>query len=173
MEVIVQSQLAIAAIMITTSMSSAAFGQTQIPLCDFVTRVVAARANDFASIRGPEEELLGAKTGLYVGKLSPGPTAKCSVGRDKGTVSYICNYDSAESMAAMKPIYERYRADLVKCYSDISFDDGTRGSEEKHNEQWFVAGQNAQVKLTLSASNLAYINKNKPALLQLSIRSLP
>lgn len=167
--------------------SNLAIAQQKPAICDFIERVVAAKANDFATIRGAEAKVLGVSSGLYKGKIVPNPNASCNIGpqsvrngRTEAAI-YMCEVGRAKTMAAIKPLYDQLREGLARCYPDIQFKVGAKGNDQSHNETWFVSGRNARVTLTLQAMDSRFMTdsvpelandktKNTPANLSLRIR---
>jgi hypothetical protein len=143
-------------------------------------KVVAAKADDFASIRSSVK----VKALAYAGNLTPGAQSTCEVmaqtdGKTEPAM-YSCELRASETMAGLKPEYERFKTELQTCDPNIQFTQESAGSEATHDESWAFTGHNAGIEVALMAQDMRYIleglkefadekRKQKPALLLLDI----
>ncbi|MBZ5701827.1 MAG: hypothetical protein LAN84_08265 [Acidobacteriia bacterium] len=155
-------------------------------LCEFIEKVRAAQADDFAAIRTEQADKI---FGNYEGKLTPDAQTTCNVwphqevqGRMTRAL-YACQMRRAKTMAEIKPEYERIKAELQACDAGLRFKEGSKGSEKTHDETWYFVGANDKVRVTVQALDNRFMidtaaemvnetTKQTPASLTLSIRAL-
>ena len=132
--------------------ASAAGAADKPPLCDFLEKVRAGSANEFAALRGEGERDIFLNK--YPGTLVPEPNVTCSIHRDGQKDSYDCAGTWA-SMAELKSTFERYASALPVCYPKMAFKRGANGSEATHNEQRFISGGDRHVHLEVTATDFS------------------
>ena len=159
--------------------SNLALAQTKPAICDFIERVVGAKADDFAAIRGAEEKILGVSSGLYAGKITPDPKASCNIAKSsvrEGKTSpavYMCEVTRAKTMASIKGSYDQIKSALAQCYPDIQFKEGAKGSDATHDQTWFITGHNARMSLALQAMDNRYMIDTAPELVNAKTKTTP
>jgi hypothetical protein len=159
--------------------SNLAVAQTKPAICNFIEQIAAAKANDFATIRGDEEKILGAPSGVYKGKIAPDPHASCTIVRGsvrngKTTAAlYSCEMTRTKTMAGIKASYDQIKSALAQCYPDIQFAEGSKGSDAKHDQTWFVSGHNARITLALQAMDNRFMIDTAPELVNAKTKSAP
>lgn len=154
------------------------------PICDFVDKIIAARADDFRAIRSTVADPI-FKT--YDGQLTLDAQSSCTAftrnerSRRPEGPAYICDIRKARSMADMRPVYDHFRADLLPCYPNFVFRDTVTGSNATRDEQWAVHGGNDTVTVMMYAVDTRFMAdaggdlidddmKRYPARLKLSVQ---
>jgi hypothetical protein len=155
-------------------------------LCEFIEKVLAAQANDFAAIRTEKADEI---FGNFEGKLTPDAQITCNVwphGEVKGKMMralYTCHMGRTKTMAEIKPEYERIKAELQACDAGLRVKEGSKGAEKTHNETWYFIGVNSRFHVTLQALDNRFMmdiapdlvneeTKQTPASLTMSINAL-
>lgn len=145
-------------------------------LCEFIEKVLAAQADDFAAIHAETADKI---FGNYEGKLTLDAQATCNVwphGEVKGKMTralYACHMGRAKTMAEIKPEYERIKAELQACDAGLRFKEGSKGAEKTHNETWYFIGVNDRVHVTLQALDNRFMTDTAPDLVNEETKQTP
>jgi len=145
-------------------------------LCEFIEKVLAAQADDFAAIRTEKADEI---FGNFEGKLTPDAQATCNVwphGEVQGRMTralYACHMGRAKTMAEIKPEYERIKAELQACDAGLQFKEGSKGAEKTHNETWYFIGVNGRVHVTLQALDNRFMIDTAPDMVNEETKQTP
>jgi hypothetical protein len=141
---------------------TAAAGETlNRPLCDFVQKVLAAKATEFNTLKGEAQNPAVFKNEVFHGTLLPAPGAKCTlfirtkVGRAELDPKYSCTIGTAPNFVTANRIFARSAADLRACYSNAQFSDSFDGDGRDPTESvnWTVTAEGRDFRLELQMSN--------------------
>jgi len=141
---------------------TAAAGETaNRPLCDFVQKVLAAKATEFNTLKGEAQNPAVFKNEVFHGTLLPAAGAECTlfvrtkVGRAELDPKYSCTIGSAPDFATANRIFARSAADLRACYGQARFSDSFDGDGRDPTESvdWTVTAEGPDFRLELQMSN--------------------
>ena len=141
---------------------TAAAGETaNRPLCDFVQKVLAAKATEFNTLKGEAQNPAVFKNEVFHGTLLPAAGAECTlfirtkVGRAELDPKYSCTIGSAANFAAANRIFARGAADLRACYSSARFSDSFDGDGRNPADSvdWTLTAEGPDFRLELQMSN--------------------
>ena len=142
--------------------STAAAAETaNRPLCDFVQKVLAARATEFNTLKGEARNPRVFNNEVFWGTLLPSPGTECTlfirtkVGRAELDPKYSCTIGSAPDFAAANRIFARATADLRACFSQAQFSDSYDGDgrDPRESVDWMVTAEGRDFRLELQMSN--------------------
>jgi hypothetical protein len=141
---------------------TAAAGETvSHPLCDFVQKVLAAKATEFNTLKGEAQNPAVFKNEVFHGTLLPAPGAECTlfvrtkVGRAELDPKYYCTIGKAPNFAAANRVFQRAAADLRACYSQARFSDSFDGDGRNPTDSvdWMLTAEGPDFRLELQMSN--------------------
>ena len=141
---------------------TAAAGETaNRPLCDFVQKVLAAKATEFDTLKGEAQNPAVFKNEVFKGTLLPAAGADCTlfvrtkVGRAELDPKYSCTIGSAPNFAAANRLFARAAADLRACFSQARFTDSYDGDGRNPADSvdWTVTAEGPDFRLELQMSN--------------------
>ncbi|MBZ5703414.1 MAG: hypothetical protein LAN84_16395 [Acidobacteriia bacterium] len=134
---------------------------SDLSLCTFVKKIVAAAPGEFAELKGQEDTIGGAIKDhtLFQGTLLPGPSAECTlfIRRKDGSQIlpplYFCALGSPRPLADAKPLYEKDVAELRACFPSWPFTEKREGNESDRKEVWTLSTQQPGIRLNLTLSD--------------------
>ena len=141
--------------------TAAAAESADRPLCDFVQKVLAAKATEFNTLKGEARNPRVFKNEVFWGTLLPASGAECTlfirtkVGRAELDPKYSCSIGSATDFAAANRLFQRNVADLRACYGQARFMDDYDGDGRDPTEpvNWNVMLEGPDFRLELQMSN--------------------
>ena len=145
-------------------------------LCEFIEKVLAAQADDFAAIHTEKADKI---FGNYEGKLTPNAQSTCDVwphGEVQGKMTralYTCHMGRARTMAEIKPEYERIKAELQACDAGMRFKEGSKGTEKTHDETWYFIGVNGRVRVSVQALDNRFMIDTAPEMVNEMTKQTP
>lgn len=169
-----------AVIGIVSLMGSAASAQAPSALCDFVQKVLAAKAGGFEALKGEAQNPAVFHNEVFHGALLPGPQSNCTLflksqaGRVSLPARYSCTLAQASDFAAANRIFARVALELRACFPPAMFTvmyDGD-GSKPDETFDWIVSAEGEGFTLQVEMSNglsaladaLTQGNANAPAI---------
>jgi hypothetical protein len=139
---------------------TAAAGENR-PLCDFVNKVLAAKATEFNTLKGEARNPALFKNEVFWGTLLPAPGAECTlfirtkVGRAELDPKYSCTIGASTNFADANRIFARSAADLRACFPRAQFSDSYDGDgrDPADSVDWTVTAEGPDFRLELQMSN--------------------
>jgi hypothetical protein len=144
------------------SLGTAAAAETaNRPLCDFVQKVLAAKATEFSTLKGEAQNPRVFKNEVFKGTLLPAPGADCTlfvrtkVGRAELDPKYSCTIGAAANFADANRMFARAAADLRACFPQAQFDDNYEGDgqDPTENLDWTLTAEGREFRLELEMTN--------------------
>jgi hypothetical protein len=131
------------------------------PLCDFVQKVLAAKADSFASLRGEARNPAVFHNEVFSGTLLPSPGSECTAfirakaGSAELPAKYSCTLGTEKTLDAANRIFARAALDLRACFPRAQFNvmyDGD-GKDPSDGLDWIVSAELTGFSLELEMSN--------------------
>ena len=143
------------------SIATGALAAEGRPICDFVAKVLAAKADSFASLRGEARNPAVFHNEVFYGTLLPPAGSECTVfirskaGSAELPAKYSCTLGKEKTLDAANRIFARTAQDLRACYPKAEFTimyDGD-GKDPSESLDWIVATELPGFSLELEMSN--------------------
>jgi len=131
------------------------------PLCDFVQKVLAAKADSFMALRGEARNPAVFHNEVFTGTLLPASGSECTLfirskaGSAELPAKYSCTLGSAKTLDAANRVFARDAQDLRACYPKAQFNvmyDGD-GKDPADSLDWIVSTDVPGFSLELEMSN--------------------
>ena len=126
------------------------------PLSAFVKKVIAAAPDEFALLKGSEDELGKTNHEMFKGTLTPDALSACTLHTRRGRKMelpplYSCRLGPSRTLADATPVYEKATADLRAAFPNWKFAEKKTGDESKREESWTLTAEQPgfTVKLNL------------------------
>ena len=143
------------------SIATAAVAAENRPLCDFVQKVLAAKADSFASLRGEARNPAVFHNEVFYGSLLPPGGSECTLfirskaGSAELPAKYSCTLGAAKTLDAANRVFARDALELRACFPRADFKvmyDGD-GKDPSDSLDWIVGADIPGFSLELELSN--------------------
>jgi hypothetical protein len=145
----------------TCSIATTAVAGESRPLCDFVQKVLAAKADSFAALKGEARNPAVFHNEVFYGSLLPPGGSECTLfirskaGSAELPAKYSCTLGAAKTLDAANRTFARDALELRACFPRAEFKvmyDGD-GKDPSDSLDWIVSADIPGFSLELELSN--------------------